>query len=211
MISPANFIPLTEETGLIIQIGEWVFEQAAMQLAQWQSSYDPNFQMSINKSPVQFKADKNEHLNRIQSILDKFGLRGESIVIEITEGLLMEARIEISDQLHYFRDNGIQVALDDFGTGYSSLSYLQEFDIDYIKIDQTFVSKLAPNSSNLVLCEAMIIMAHKLNIKVIAEGVETIEQSDLLRNSGCDFAQGYLYSKPVPAANFEKLLTKNFS
>jgi diguanylate cyclase (GGDEF)-like protein len=205
LISPANFIPVAEETGMIIQLGTWVFEQATMQLSQWHSSHRSDLQMSINKSPMQFKVDANEHLIRIQNQLDKLGLSGQSIVIEITEGLLMEAGNQISQQLNYFRDSGIQVALDDFGTGYSSLSYLQEFDIDYIKIDKSFVSTLAPNSNNLVLCETMIIMAHKLNLKVIAEGVETIEQRDLLYKAGCDFAQGYLFSKPLPANDFSKL------
>ena len=206
LISPANFIPVAEETGMIIQLGTWVFEQATQQLAHWHSSHRSDLQMSINKSPMQFKVDANEHLMRIQSQLDKLGLSGQSIVIEITEGLLMEAGNQISQQLNYFRDSGIQVALDDFGTGYSSLSYLQEFDIDYIKIDKSFVSKLAPNSNNLILCEAMIIMAHKLNLKVIAEGVETIEQRDLLDKAGCDYAQGYLFSKPVPSDEFSMLL-----
>jgi diguanylate cyclase (GGDEF)-like protein/PAS domain S-box-containing protein len=206
LISPAHFIPVAEETGMIIELGSWVFEQATQQLAHWRTSHRSNLQISINKSPMQFKVDANEHLLRIQNQLDKLGLSGKSIVIEITEGLLMEAGNQITQQLNYFRDSGIQVALDDFGTGYSSLSYLQEFDIDYIKIDKSFVSKLAPNSNNLVLCEAMIIMAHKLNIKVIAEGVETIEQRELLDKAGCDYAQGYLFSKPIPAEDFSKLL-----
>jgi diguanylate cyclase (GGDEF)-like protein/PAS domain S-box-containing protein len=206
LISPENFIPIAEETGMIIQLGSQVFEQATQQLVEWRSGHYSDLQISINKSPKQFKVNPDEHLTYLQNQLDKLKLNGQSIVIEITEGLLMEAGTEISKQLNYFRDSGIQVALDDFGTGYSSLSYLQEFDIDYIKIDKSFVSKLTPNSNNLVLCEAMIIMAHKLNIKVIAEGVETNEQRDLLYEAGCDYAQGYLFSKPIPAEDFSKLL-----
>lgn len=206
LICPANFIPVAEETGMIIQLGSWVFEQATQQLAQWRCEHYLDLHISINVSPMQFKVNADEHLMFIQSQLDKLELNGQSIVIEITEGLLMEVGTQVSQQLNYFRDSGIQVALDDFGTGYSSLSYLQEFDIDYIKIDKSFVSKLAPNSNNLVLCEAMIMMAHKLNIKVIAEGVETNEQRDLLCKAGCDYAQGYLFSKPIPADEFSKLL-----
>jgi diguanylate cyclase (GGDEF)-like protein/PAS domain S-box-containing protein len=206
LISPADFIPIAEETGMIIQLGAQVFEKATQQLVQWRSGHYSDLQISINKSPMQFKVNADEHLMYIQNHLDKLKLNGNSIVIEITEGIIMQAGTEVSQQLNYFRDSGIQVALDDFGTGYSSLSYLQEFDIDYIKIDKSFVSKLAPNSNNLVLCEAMIIMAHKLNIKVIAEGVETNEQRDLLYKAGCDYAQGYLFSKPIPADDFSKLL-----
>jgi EAL domain-containing protein (putative c-di-GMP-specific phosphodiesterase class I) len=206
LISPENFIPIAEETGMIIEIGSKVFEQATQQLVLWRTGKYSDLQISINKSPVQFKVNADEHLMYIQNQLDRLRLNGQSIVIEITEGIIMEAGTEVSQQLNYFRDSGIQVALDDFGTGYSSLSYLQEFDIDYIKIDKSFVSKLAPNSNNLVLCEAMIIMAHKLNIKVIAEGVETNQQRDLLYKAGCDYAQGYLFSKPIPAEEFSKLL-----
>jgi EAL domain-containing protein (putative c-di-GMP-specific phosphodiesterase class I) len=111
--------------------------------------------------------------------------------------------------LQEFRDAGMQVSLDDFGTGYSSLSYLNKFDIDFLKIDQSFVRNLAPGSSNMALCEAIIVMAHKLGMKVIAEGIEAEQQRELLTVAGCDFGQGYLFSKPVPALQFETLLKKN--
>lgn len=209
LVSPVHFIPLAEETGLIVPLGNWVFIQATNQVAKWRKQYHPEFQVSINKSPVQFRDDKNNHLSWVMSHLHELGLTGQSIVIEITEGVLMEEREEICQQLLSFRDHGIQVALDDFGTGYSSLSYLQKFDIDYIKIDQSFVSNLVPNSSNLALCEAIIIMAHKLKIKVIAEGVETEDQRALLMAAGCDYAQGYLFSRPVKVEAFESLLAGN--
>lgn len=118
----------------------------------------------------------------------------------------MDARPEVTDQLLKFRDNGVQVALDDFGTGDWSLSYLKKFDIDYIKIDQGFVRNLAAASDDLALCEAIIVMAHRLGIKVIAEGVETEMQRQLLSGSGCDYAQGYLFSKPLPADDIERIL-----
>jgi len=208
LISPAEFIPIAEDTGQIIEIGDWVYLQAANQAAHWRDTYHPNFQISVNKSPVQFKGAGSQHLAWFAH-LARLGLPGDAIVIEITEGLLMEAGENISNQLLKFRDNGTQVALDDFGTGYSSLSYLKKFDIDYLKIDQSFVRNLSPESSDMVLCEAMIVMAHKLGIKVIAEGVETQAQCDLLKQIGCDFGQGYLFAKPMPAEEFEKLLARS--
>ena len=117
----------------------------------------------------------------------------------------MDSSAGVTDQLLRFRDNGVQVALDDFGTGYSSLSYLKKFDIDYIKIDKSFVQNLAPGSDDMALCDAIIVMAHKLGIKVVAEGVETELQRQLLAASSCDYAQGYLFSRPVPAEEFEQL------
>jgi len=205
LISPADFIPVAEATGMIIDIGEWVFREAAQQAAQWRTKHHEQFQVSINKSPVQFQKEGNGHLAWFEH-LRELGLPGQSVVVEITEGLLMDAGALITGQLLAFRDAGIQVSLDDFGTGYSSLSYLKKFDIDYLKIDQSFTRNLNPDANDLALCEAIIVMAHKLGIKVIAEGIETQEQCDLLIAAGCDYGQGYLFSKPVAAGEFEKLL-----
>ncbi len=205
LISPAEFIPVAEATGMIIDIGDWVFREAAQQTAQWRTEHHDDFQVSINKSPVQFQKEGDGHLAWFD-YLRELGLPGQSIVVEITEGLLMDAGALITDQLLAFRDAGIQVSLDDFGTGYSSLSYLKKFDIDYLKIDQSFTRNLSPNATDLTLCEAIIVMAHKLGIKVIAEGIETQEQCDLLIAAGCDYGQGYLFSRPVSADEFKKLL-----
>jgi diguanylate cyclase (GGDEF)-like protein/PAS domain S-box-containing protein len=204
-IPPAEFIPLAEEIGMIVEIGDWVFHEAIHQLARWRVSLDSAFQISINKSPVQFLREDSSNKVWADSLAE-FGLPGHSIVIEITEGLLLETNAIVTEKLLAFRDAGVQVALDDFGTGYSSLSYLKKFDIDYIKIDRSFVSNLAPGSSDMALSEAIIVMAHKLGLKVIAEGVETAEQRDLLIAAGCDYGQGYLFSRPVPAEDVEKLL-----
>jgi EAL domain-containing protein (putative c-di-GMP-specific phosphodiesterase class I) len=138
--------------------------------------------------------------------LRTYGIPGQALVVEITEGLLLEASPKTAEHLLVFRDAGIQVAIDDFGTGYSALSYLKKFDIDYLKIDQSFVRNLSADSSDFVLCEAIVVMAHKLGLKVIAEGVETTLQRDLLASIGCDYAQGYLFAKPLPAMEFEGLL-----
>lgn len=202
LVSPAEFIPIAESSGLIVDIGQWVFQQAAAQVLLWRQSLDPDFQISINKSPVQFNRDGNANQPWSQQ-LQALGLPGQAIVVEITEGLLLDTTSSVADQLLDLRDAGIQMSLDDFGTGYSSLSYLQKFDIDFIKIDQSFVRHLIPNSTDLALCKAIIVMAHALGMRVIAEGVETMLQRDLLAQAGCDFGQGYFFSKPISALEFE--------
>ena len=206
-IGPATFIPIAEETGMINDIGNWVFRQSAEMVARCRQSHHPEFQISVNRSPIQFRHD-GEHRKEGAWFdqLNALALPGQSIVVEITESLLMDTSNAVTDQLLGYRDQGIQVALDDFGTGYSSLSYLKKYHIDYLKIDQSFVRNLAPDSGDLALCEAIIVMAHKLGIKVIAEGVETAEQRDLLLQAGCDCGQGYLFSKALPADEFEQLL-----
>ncbi len=205
-ISPAEFIPLAEETGLIHEIGDWVFHEVTRELKRWRELFDPEFQISINKSPMQFRKDGVDHALSWINYLRAMDLPGQSLIIEITESLLLNAEINVIKKLSIFRDAGTQVALDDFGTGYSSLSYLQKFDIDYLKIDQSFVCNLEEDANDKILCEAIIVMAHKLGLKVIAEGVETEQQRDLLTAYGCDYAQGWLYSKAVPAGEFEVLL-----
>lgn len=203
MVSPVEFIPLAEETGLIVPIGDWVFKQAVQQAQQWRSRFHGDFQISVNKSPVQIRHE-DTIFSRWPEYLEQQGMPGQSIVIEITEGLLLNAEATINQKLLAFRDAGIQVSIDDFGTGYSSLAYLKRFDIDYLKIDRSFIHNLGVDGDNQALCEAIIVMAHKLGLKVIAEGVETTAQRDLLIAAGCDFAQGYLYAKPLPPAQFEQ-------
>ncbi|WP_418316521.1 EAL and GGDEF domain-containing protein [Piscinibacter sakaiensis] len=204
-IGPADFIPIAESTGLIVDIGDWVFRQAAEQAVRWRAEFDAGFQISVNKSPVQFVHGRGSQ-QRWFELLRELGLPGQSLVLEITEGLLLDPASGINEQLLELSRAGVGVSLDDFGTGFSSLSYLQRYDIDYLKIDKSFVFHLSAGSKNLALCKAIIVMAHELDMKVIAEGVETAEQRDLLAAAGCDFAQGFLYSRPVPAAEFERLL-----
>jgi diguanylate cyclase (GGDEF)-like protein/PAS domain S-box-containing protein len=204
--SPAEFIPIAEETEMILEIGEWVFHEAANQVAQWRKTHHALFQISINVSPIQFHNPAS--MLKWHGHLQKLALPGQSIVVEITEGLLLEESDAVRKQIREFQQNGIEVSLDDFGTGYSSLSYLKKFNIDNIKIDQSFVRNLAPDSDDMVLCEAMIAMAHKLGIKVIAEGIETSVQRDLLIGAGCDYGQGYLFSKPVSVEEFDAFLDK---
>lgn len=203
-ISPAKFIPIAEDSGQIVEIGDWVFKQAAAAVKACRDTIHPQFQISVNKSPIQFKTSSQQLFNWLDH-LNAIDLPGESIVIEITEGLLLEGDESLKMQFTAFKNKGIQFALDDFGTGYSSLSYLQQFDLDYLKIDRAFVKKLGPTSSDLALCEAIIVMAHKLGIKVIAEGVETAQQLELLKIAGCDYAQGFLFSKAIPLNEIMRL------
>lgn len=197
-ISPAEFIGVAETCGLITPLGEWVFNQAALQVQHLRKSVDPGFQISVNKSPAQF-SDADKALVPWSNQLSALGLPGNSIVAEITEGLLLDDKPAVAQRLREFQVAGIQVALDDFGTGFSSLAYLQKHDIDYLKIDQAFVRNLSSGSRELVLCEAIVVMAHKLGLEVVAEGVETEDQLNLLRAAGCDYAQGYLFAKPMSA------------
>ena len=204
-VSPAQFIPIAESTGLIIDMGEWVFHQAARQVAQWRAVYGNNFQISINKSPVQFQRPEKNH-DAWSAHLQSMGLDGSSIAVEITEGLLLDTNDDVTQQLRALRASGIAVSLDDFGTGYSSLTYLQKFDIDFIKIDQSFVRNLKPASTDMALCKAIILLAHDLGMQVVAEGVETAEQRDLLMAAGCDFGQGYWFARPLGVEAFDAFM-----
>jgi len=188
-----------------VDIGEWVFQQAAAQVARWRQLLHPNFQISVNRSPVQFRHDDSGQASWGMQ-MHALGLPGDALVVEITEGLLLDTSDIVGEQLLALGDAGIKVSLDDFGTGYSSLAYLQKFDIDYIKIDQSFVRHLIPDSTDLALCKAIIVMAHALGMKVIAEGVETEQQRDLLTEAGCDYGQGYLFARPISASEFETLV-----
>ncbi|NOU01271.1 MAG: EAL domain-containing protein [Gallionella sp.] len=205
LVGPAEFILLAEETGLINEMGDWVFKEAARWAKRWSEQFTPDFKMSINVSPVQFLSSEHS-CEAWDAYLREIGLAGQHIIVEITETLLLKATSSVTDKLLKFRDAGIQVAIDDFGTGHSSLSYLRKFDIDYLKIDKSFVDNIGSNANDLILSEAIIVMAHKLGLMVVAEGVETEAQRKLLSDAGCDCAQGYLFSKPVPPEALEALL-----
>jgi diguanylate cyclase (GGDEF)-like protein/PAS domain S-box-containing protein len=205
LVSPIEFIPLAESSGLIIDIGEWVFKESARWAKQWRAEHDARFQVSVNQSPLEFQREGKGYEGWFEHLAG-IGLAGQSVVVEITEGLLLDASSGVTDKLLALRDAGIQVALDDFGTGYSSLSYLKKFDIDYLKIDRSFTRNLAADSSDMALSEAIIVMAHKLGLQVIAEGVETEQQRALLLEAGCDYGQGYLFARPMPGPEFDAML-----
>ena len=207
MVSPMEFIPVAEETGLIIGIGDWVFRQALDFGRRCFEQTGYQVKISVNVSPVQLMA--KERTGQWSEHLHQAGVSGEGVIVEITEGVLLKDRPTVSKALLDFRDTGIEVAIDDFGTGYSSLAYLSRFDIDYLKIDQSFTQNLAAGSNDLVLSKAIILMAHELGMEVIAEGIETEAQRDMLIAAGCDFGQGYLFSRPIPANQFKQFLIEN--
>ncbi len=203
MVSPGAFIPLAEETGLIVPLGDWVARRAIEEVARFRRDFDPRFQITVNQSPAQFRGNHFAEIGWIHE-LPAQGLDGRAIAIEITEGLLLHADPVAKANLLAFRDAGIQIAIDDFGTGYSSLAYLRRFDIDTLKIDRSFVADL--EGVGLDICEAIIVMAHRLGLEVVAEGVETERQRDILRDIGCDYVQGFLYAPALPADAFEAML-----
>ena len=208
LISPAEFIPIAESTKLINEIGGWVLKKAITQCAIWRQHINGQFQISVNKSPVQFYDRQVGLTDWIQILADDPQLK-HAIVIEITEGLLLDATGEVKARLEAFKQNGIQVALDDFGTGYSSLAYLQKFDIDYLKIDKSFVANLETTLDNRVLCRTIIDMAHNLGMLVIAEGIENKVKKDILLQAGCDYGQGYYFSKSLSPLAFEAFANIN--
>ena len=204
MVSPADFIPLAEESGLIVPIGDWVLETACSQLAAWRASGLPPFRVAINLAGEQLS--HGDLGSRVRGLLERFALPASALELEITEGSLIRD-VELSvGILNELRQHGVPVAVDDFGTGYSSLSYLKRFPVDYVKIDQTFIRDLTPGSEDAAITRAIIAMAHSLELKVVAEGVETQAQMDFLKSQRCDEIQGYLISKPVPAEQFAQLL-----
>ncbi len=196
IIPPMEFIGIAEDTLLVVPIGEWVFNTAIEQCHAWRESLHPEFQVAVNKSPVQFATEHKRHSDWLKQM--RYGDNDASMVtVEITERLLLDASAQVGERLAQYRQAGVQVALDDFGTGYSALSYLKKFDIDYVKIDRSFVRELGVSSQDEALCRAIIMMAHSLGMQVVAEGIENRRQLDILREMGCDFGQGYYFSRPL--------------
>jgi EAL domain-containing protein (putative c-di-GMP-specific phosphodiesterase class I) len=202
MIAPMNFIPLAEETGLIIPLGDWVLRQACIDAAGWSQGIT----VAVNLSPVQFK---NPNLvSSVKAALQASGLPAERLELEITESVLLQNSETTLAVLHELRGFGVRISLDDFGTGYSSLSYLRSFPFDKIKIDRSFISELATRDDSMAIVRAVTGLGKSLGIVTTAEGVETDAQFDLLRREGCTQAQGYLFSPPRPAAEVEKMLSR---
>lgn len=209
MIEPATFIGIAEETGSIHMIGEWVFKEVVNQVAVWREESNWDRQVSVNMSPLQFSGSQGNQW--MIDLLSSYQLPPESIAIEITEGVLLNDRVEVINELKRFYDAGIEIAIDDFGTGYSSLSYLKKYPVSYLKIDRSFVDDVVENESTKSLVQAIVSMAHALNLKVIAEGIETLEQHEFMLELGCDYAQGFLYAAPLPAGALEALLLQRES
>jgi diguanylate cyclase (GGDEF)-like protein len=202
LVSPGEFIPLAEETGMIVAIGEWVLKAACLEAANWSA----DIKLAINLSPVQFK--KGDLVAAVQAALDASGLSPDRLELEITESVLLQNTEKTLAVLHQLRAAGIAVALDDFGTGYSSLSYLRSFPFDKIKIDQSFVRDLTMNNEAMSIVRAVTGLGHSLCMKTTAEGVETMEQLDQLRQEGCTEVQGYIFSRPQPAHELPSLIER---
>ena len=201
-VSPAEFVPIAEGSGLIDRLGAWVLETAAVQVPKWRHELDSSFRVAINHSPLQFRSSQAPGSSWKQ-VLESLGIPGEALVVEITEGLLLDHCDALAEQLRELRASGVQVALDDFGTGYSALAYLHRYEIDMIKIDRSFVSGSAAGRTGRSLCRSILALAQELNLEVVAEGVETAEQRDWLRSAGCHHGQGWLFARGLPADAFE--------
>ncbi len=209
LVSPAEFIPLAKETGLIVPLGRRVLEEACRQAKEWQDSYPsaPPLKMSVNLSARQL--GEPGLLEDVATVLSETGLDPGTLVLEITEGILTEDTPVALATLRYLKLLGAKLAVDDFGTGYSSLSYLKRFPVDYLKIDRSFVAGLGRDPRDEGLVSAIVQLAHALGLKTTAEGVETEEQLERLRSLGCDLAQGFYFSKPVPVEAASSLLSTN--
>ncbi|HJL14868.1 MAG TPA: EAL domain-containing protein [Sandaracinaceae bacterium LLY-WYZ-13_1] len=199
MVSPFHFIPIAEETGLIVEIGRWVLEEACAQAVRWAPEL-PSLHVSVNLSALQLRQDTL--VSTIQQILDESGLAPERLKLELTESMMVQAGEQAARALRHLRDHGVQISIDDFGTGYSSLMNLRSFPVGEVKIDRSFVRHVPEDRDNCSIVSAVIEMAHQLGLHVIAEGVEEDPQLEFLRQKGCDVIQGYYYSKPLPAAEF---------
>lgn len=205
LVPPAQFIPLAEETGLILPIGQWVLETVCAQLKAWQQdALTRNLLLSVNVSAKQFL--QADFVAQVQSLVQHHAINPKLLKLELTESLLLENIEDSIAIMNALKEIGVRFSLDDFGTGYSSLQYLKQLPLDQLKIDQSFVRDLGTNSSDRTIVRTIIAMAHSLNLNVIAEGVETEEQRQLLLDSGCTLYQGYLFGKPVPIEQFEALI-----
>ena len=203
-VSPATFIPLAEESGLILPIGEWVLTTACEQLQQWQNLGYAQLRMGINISVRQFA--HSQFCDRLRQTLSTYAFSPDSLELEVTESLLVQDPDRAVDTLTQWKELGIQIAIDDFGTGYSSLKYLQKFPFDTLKLDRCFVSSITTDSKNIAITTAIIQMARNLNLKLVAEGVETPTELCFLLEQECDEMQGYYFSPPIPASAFGELL-----
>jgi EAL domain-containing protein (putative c-di-GMP-specific phosphodiesterase class I) len=202
LIGPLDFIPLAEETALIAPIGEWVLHQACAEAMKWPGEIS----VAVNLSPVQFKIGNPSQM--VMGALAQSGLPANRLELEITEAVLLADTKSTLETLHQLRNLGVRIAMDDFGTGYSSLSYLRSFPFDKIKIDQSFLHDLASNAGSKAIIRAVVGLGNSLGMTTACEGVETQEELEYLKREGCTEAQGYFFSKPKPAGDVLKLLSR---
>ena len=207
LISPLDFIPLAEENGLIISIGAWVLRTACTEAAQWHEN-GQCLQVAVNLSPLQIK--NPELVDTVLDILDETGFPPNKLVLEITEGALMEHNANTLTRLHTLRDHGIEIALDDFGTGYSSMNYLKRLPINNIKVDQSFIRGLLNDKDSLAIVKAIISLSKNLDFSVTAEGIETLNQAQILKYFGCETLQGFYFSEPIAMKEIFSLADKQW-
>lgn len=206
LVPPQEFVPLAEEIGLIVPIGEWVMQSACEQTKKWHDTGFDSLYMSINISGYQIK--QRNILDCVKRLLKKTNLDAHFVEFELTESIILEQSQHTSDSILALKDLGIKIVIDDFGTGYSSLMYLKRFPIDILKIDRSFIHFISTDPDDVAIVVATIGMAHNLGIKVVAEGVETKEQLDFLKAYDCDYVQRFYFSRPVESKKFLELLKK---
>jgi predicted signal transduction protein with EAL and GGDEF domain len=204
MVPPLDFIPLAEDTGLVVPLGGWVLEQACAQGAAWRRMLGSDFTMNVNVSSRQIV--EADFVGRVAAVLDRTQIEPHSVVLEMTESVFMADDAHSRRVMSSLRELGVRIAIDDFGTGYSSLAYLRRLPIDILKLDRSFVTDLADGASERVITSAVVEIAHQLGLMVIAEGIETTEQLELLVELGCVAGQGYLLHRPMPANAFTERL-----
>jgi EAL domain-containing protein (putative c-di-GMP-specific phosphodiesterase class I) len=209
LVMPGDFVPVAEETGLIVPLGLWVLNEACRQMREWQRHglADESVTVSVNLSGRQFS--QADLIDQISSALRESGLRAGNLKLEITESMVMENFDTAIDMLTQLRSLGVGLSIDDFGTGYSSLSYLHRFPIDTLKIDRSFVTQMTDNSENAEIVRTIVTLARSLDMEVVAEGVETADQLRRLGDLGCDYGQGYLFSRPVGPGLAADLLSED--
>jgi EAL domain-containing protein (putative c-di-GMP-specific phosphodiesterase class I) len=203
LISSAEFIPLAEASGQIVRIGDWVMEQACRLWSDWHKAGINPGVLAVNISRIQFR---KRFSRRLAELMATYGIPPQALELEITESVLLDDHHQVAEELNSLRGIGVKLSLDDFGTGYSSLSYLKRFRFDVLKIDRSFVAGLPGNADDVSVVKAILAMANGLDLKVVAEGVETQEQFNFLSAQGCDFAQGYLFAKPEDEASYRRRL-----
>jgi EAL domain-containing protein (putative c-di-GMP-specific phosphodiesterase class I) len=205
MVSPAEFIPLAEETGLILALGHWVMETACLQLAHWATRTETAaLTLAVNVSARQFH--HADFVDRVTALIERTGANPQRLKLELTESMLVEDVEEIIQKMLALKASGVSFSLDDFGTGYSSLSYLKRLPLDQLKIDQSFVRDVLSDPNDAAIARTIVTLAQSLGLGVIAEGVETEAQRDFLATSGCHAYQGYFFSRPLPLEAFEQFI-----
>lgn len=204
IVGPGDFIPILEDTGLIEEVGQWVLFESCKQAKIWQEKYAKDFRISVNLSARQFQG--SELIAKVADCLEQTGLSPHTLELEITESIIMYNTDAVKVTMQEFEDMGLRIALDDFGTGYSSLSYLKQFPIDTIKIDRSFIRDITTDEDDAAIVTAIIAIANSLSMDLVAEGVETQQQLDFIKEKNCDVMQGYLFSKPLAVEDIDKLL-----